>query len=87
MALNALIEDLRENAASVTMSAGAYATIPHSVPFLTTAAPGKLTFMAGATAATLEDTKLLYAKQVYSFELESTVTKALKNIIAIVGCK
>ena len=37
-------------------------------------APGELTFVAGNTVAGREDTKLLYNKNVYTFELESNIT-------------
>ena len=43
--------------------------------------PWRTHLIAGATALAREDTKLLYAKRLYNFELESNVTKALKNII------
>ena len=74
MALNLLINDLWENAASMAtlkgggkfghtalcMSPTDYATIPRSVLFLMTTAPGgELTFTTGAMAVAQEDTKLM----------------------------
>ena len=44
-------------------------------------APGELTLVAGDTAVGREDTKLLYNKRVYNFELESNITTALKDIM------
>jgi len=40
------------------------------------AVPGELSFTAGSTIVARKDTKLLYAKQVYNFELETDVTTA-----------
>ena len=42
-------------------------------------APGELTFVIGDTVAGREYTKLLYNKNVYTFELESNITTAFKN--------
>ena len=63
------------------MSPAQYANIQHSLPFELTLYPGELTFTAGDTAVGREDTKLLYYKNVYDFELETHLATALKNII------
>ena len=95
LALNILFEAITENVVSVAilkggglfghtafcMSPAKYATIQHSVSFLMVTAPGELTFVTGDTAVGWEDTKLLYNKRVYDYELETNITTALKNII------
>ena len=95
LAINILIEDIIENAASIAtlkggglyghtgtcMSDFQYATIPDSIPFIPAPPPGVLTFGAGDTQATREDTKLLFYNSVYDFELESNLAKALRNIM------
>ena len=82
---------VQENAASVptlkggghyghtalTMDGTTYATLPHTVPFVTTVAPGELVFPVGTAADAQDDAKLLYLKRVYNFELESNITTAL----------
>ena len=97
LALNILIEALRENAASIATKRWRtiwaygilhvsppifnYSTIQHTQPFVMEVPPGELTFVPGDTAAAREDTKLLYYNKVYNFELEKYLTTALKNII------
>ena len=63
------------------MSQAEYATIQHSLPLQRALPPGELTFTPGDISVAREDTKLLYNKNVYSFELESNIITALKNII------
>ena len=95
MAIDLLIEDINENAASFTtlkgrgiyghtttcMSAAQYSTIPNSIPFIPAAPPGVLTFGAGDTQAAREDAKLLFYNNVYDFELETNLTTTVWNII------
>ena len=95
LGLNALVESITENAASIAtlkggglfphtalcMSPAEDATIQHSLPIVLALPPRELTFTPGDTAVVgREDTKLLYYKHVYDFELESHLATALKNI-------
>ena len=94
--VNQLVHGIRENDASIKTlkkrwtiwtpgtlhgAHNLYATLPISVPFLITVAPGELMLPAGATAVEREDAKILHYKRVYNFERETNVTTAFKNII------
>ena len=63
------------------MSDDQYATIPGSIPFIPAPPPGVLSFAAGDTQATREDTKLLFYDSVFDFELESNLATAFRNIM------
>jgi len=85
LAIDLLVEDIIENAATITtlkggglfghtatcMSDAQYATIQNSIPFILAPPPGVLTFGAGDTQAAREDAKLLFYNNVVDFELES----------------
>ena len=95
LAIDKLIEDIIENAASITtlkggglyghtgtcMSAAQYATIPGSDPFIPAPSPGILAFGVGDTQATRDDTKILFYNGVHDFELETNLATALRNIM------
>ena len=83
LAIDILIEDIIENAASVAtlkggglyghtgtcMSDALYATIPGTIPFIPAPPPGVLAFGVGDTQATRDDTKILFYNGVHDFEL------------------
>ena len=96
LALNIMIEALTKNAPSIStpkrggvyghtvmvmMSAAQYATIQYNLQFALAPPPGELIFTAGDLAVGCEDTKLLYYRSVYDFELGSHLAAALKNIL------
>ena len=84
LAIDILIEDIIENAASIAtlkgggvyghmgicMSDAQYATIQGTIPFIAAPPPGVLAFGLGDTQATRDDTKILYYNSVHDFELE-----------------
>ena len=87
LALNVLVATLKGGRlfghTALCMSPAEHKTIQHSLPpFVLALPPGKLTFSPGDTTVGWEDTKILYNKNVYTFELETNIiTTALKNII------
>ena len=96
ISLDLLINDIRQNAASVrsikgggtyghlamTMAPAEYLALPGATAFTYTASPGELTFtVADDTTIKREDARDIYNRAHHNFELELNVKIALRNIL------